>query len=199
MNSTPEISQQPTQTSRDEALRVLQKCHAGDIDDFLSEIRQKKTTDEPSTNMSDTPETDAAVIPPNGPSSSGTVPADLCRHMERERNSLIDQRDCAITIHKSHLASSHIQTSILAEKHNEMLHSRNQWRECAEERKKAWYEIQSAFERSRDEVNTLERERDQWRECAERLAVNIAWSPLVPTKSIEAALAEFERLKGETK
>jgi len=45
----------------------------------------------------------------------------------------------------------------------------------------------------------LKRERDQWRECAERLAVSIAWSPLVPTKSMEAALAEFERLKGETK
>jgi hypothetical protein len=52
--------------------------------------------------------------------------------MKRERNSLIDQRDCAITIHESHLASSSIQTSILAEKHNDMLRSRNQWRECAE-------------------------------------------------------------------
>jgi len=36
----------------------------------------------------------------------------------------------------------------------------DQWRECAEERKKAWYEMHSAFERSRDEVNALERERD---------------------------------------
>ncbi len=33
---------------------VLQKCHAGDIDDFLAEVRQKKTTDEPSTTMNDT-------------------------------------------------------------------------------------------------------------------------------------------------
>lgn len=179
MNSTLETSQQPTQTSRDEALRVLQKCHAGDIDDFLSEIRQKKTTDEPSTTMSntpetDTPETDAAVIPPNGPSSSGTVPADLCRHMEREReqfrkdyldmkrerNSLIDQRDCATNLHEW---------------------SVRQVRDMA------------------DECNKMGRERDQWRECTERLAVSIAWSPLVPTKSMEAALAEFERLKGETK
>lgn len=52
--------------------------------------------------------------------------------LKREINNLIDQRDCVTTIHESHLASSHIQTSILAEKHNEMLRSRNQWRECAE-------------------------------------------------------------------
>jgi hypothetical protein len=120
MNSTPETSQQPTQMSRDEALRVLQKCHAGDIDDFLSEIRQKKTTDEPSTTMSNTPETDGHLRRNTG-NGSEWVKADFARKLERERD---------------------------------------QWRKCAEERKQAWYELQSAFERSRDEVNALERERD---------------------------------------
>jgi len=50
-----------------------------------------------------------------------------------------------------------------------------------------------------EELRQARREREQWRECAQRLAVSIAWSPLVPTKSMEAALAEFERLKGATK
>jgi len=93
----------------------------------------------------------------------------------------------------------------------------DQWRECAEERKKAWYEMQSAFERSRDEVNALERERDQWHKCATRLAEaasdmqsgwfyiqevhgrlsGIGWDRAA--QSVEAALKEFERLKEETK
>jgi hypothetical protein len=81
---------------------------------------------------------------------------------------------------------------------------RDQWRECAEERKQAWYEMQSAFERIRDEVNALERERDQWRECAERLAERLNWWAGPPQQigghqeSI-VALREFERLKGEAK
>lgn len=94
---------------------------------------------------------------------------------------------------------------------------RDQWRECAAERKRAWYEMQSAFERSRDEVNALERERDQWRMCAERLAEaasdmqsgwfyiqevhgrlsGIGWDRAA--QSVEAALKKLERLKGETK
>ena len=81
---------------------------------------------------------------------------------------------------------------------------RNQWRECAEERKKAWYEMQSAFERSRDEVNTLERERDQWRECASRLLVYAeCMSARVPERSqinwtvLEQARAMFKEGKAK--
>ncbi len=80
---------------------------------------------------------------------------------------------------------------------------RNQWRECAEERKKAWYEMQSAFERSRDEVNALERERDQWRECAKRLDARLRksndWTPSATYKENQQALAEFEKLKEASK
>jgi hypothetical protein len=94
---------------------------------------------------------------------------------------------------------------------------RDKWRECAEERKQAWYEMQSAFERSRDEVNALERERDQWHKCATRLAEavsdmqsgwfyiqevygrlsGVGWDRAA--QGVEVALREFERLKGETK
>jgi hypothetical protein len=42
----------------------------------------------------------------------------------------------------------------------------------------------------------LKRERDQWRECATKLAVGIA---VEDDEQIDAAIAEFERLKGETK
>jgi len=80
--------------------------------------------------MSDTPETDAAVKASNGQWSF--VLKECCQRIERERDNLIDQRDCIKTIHESHLASSRVQTSILAEKHNEMLRLRDQWRECAE-------------------------------------------------------------------
>jgi len=45
----------------------------------------------------------------------------------------------------------------------------------------------------------LQRERDQWRECAERLAKSIAMAPLFPTNSMESAVAEFNRLRGEIK
>jgi hypothetical protein len=45
----------------------------------------------------------------------------------------------------------------------------------------------------------LRMERDQWRECAVRLAGSIALAPVVPTNSMKSALAEFDRLKGETK
>jgi hypothetical protein len=45
----------------------------------------------------------------------------------------------------------------------------------------------------------LKRERDQWRECAVGLAGSIALAPVVPTNSMKSALAEFERLRGETK
>jgi hypothetical protein len=44
-----------------------------------------------------------------------------------------------------------------------------------------------------------QRERDQWRECAERLAKSIAMAPLFPTNSMESAVAEFNRLRGEIK
>ena len=60
-------------------------------------------------------------------------------------------------------------------------------------------ELQTERRGGQVERDRIVQERDQWRECAERLAVSIAWSPLVPTKSMEAALAEFERLKGEAK
>ena len=105
MNSTPETSQQPTQTNRNEALRVLQKCHAGDIDDFLSEIRQKKTTDEPSTTMSNTPETDAQPIKFvretkfNGLEEEmiAYVPKSAMARMERARKDLMRAAaDCAL-------------------------------------------------------------------------------------------------------
>lgn len=88
--------------------------------------------------------------------------------LEREINNLIDQRDCAITIHESHLASSRIQTSILAEKHNEMLRSRDQWRECAER-------LDGRLRKSTD------------------------WTPYATYKDNQQALAEFDRLKEETK
>jgi hypothetical protein len=46
-----------------------------------------------------------------------------------------------------------------------------------------------------DFTSNLKCERDQWRECAKRLAGSIAIAPLVPTNSMKAALAEFDRLK----
>jgi hypothetical protein len=96
---------------REQEWDVLQKCHAGDIDDFLAQVGDKK-----------------------------------------------------MTVEQIHLASTHVAHRILAEKHNEILHSRN-----------------------------------QWRECAVRLAGSIALAPVVPTNSMKSALADFDRLKGETK
>ncbi len=40
---------------------------------------------------------------------------------------------------------------------------------------------------------------NKWRECAVRLAGSIALAPVVPTNSMKAALAEFDRLKEESK
>lgn len=131
------------ETERNAARRELQ---------LLLESTKVKTCSEPQPET-DTPETDAFIEMGHGRAYSEFV--DLCRRLERERdqfrkdyldmkrerNSLIDQRDCAITIHDSHLASSRIQTSVLAEKHNEMLRSRDQWRECAEKlaQRLCWY------------------------------------------------------------
>jgi hypothetical protein len=39
----------------------------------------------------------------------------------------------------------------------------------------------------------------KWRECAERLAGSISIAPLIPTNSMESALAEFERLREASK
>jgi hypothetical protein len=86
----PKTHQRLTQTSRDEVLRILQKCHAGDIDDFLAEVCQKKKTDEPSTTMSNTPETDGHLRRNTG-NGSEWVRADFARKLERERDQA--QRD----------------------------------------------------------------------------------------------------------
>jgi hypothetical protein len=122
------------ETERNAARRELQ---------LLLESTKVETCSGPQPET-DTPETDAFVEMGHGRAYSEFV--DLCRRLEREReqfrkdyldmkrerNSLIDQRDCAITIHESHLASSGIQASILAEKHNEMLCERNKWKLCAD-------------------------------------------------------------------
>jgi hypothetical protein len=50
-----------------------------------------------------------------------------------------------------------------------------------------------------DALAELEDQRDQWRECAERLAKGISMAPLIPTNSMELAVAEFNRLGGEIK
>jgi chromosome segregation ATPase len=50
---------------------------------------------------------------------------------------------------------------------------RDEWKACAEERKQEWYSIQSAFERSRDEVAGLERERDEAREVLNDIRRNL--------------------------
>jgi len=80
MSDAPKINTNWREQERD----VLQKCHAGDIDDFLAQVGDKK-----------------------------------------------------MTVEQIHLASTHVAHRILAEKHNEILHSRNQWRECAERLMKA--------------------------------------------------------------
>jgi hypothetical protein len=50
-------------------------------------------------------------------------------------------------------------------------------------------------------MRLAEEDRDQWRECAERLAAFVAPVPadMADHTACAAALAEFERLKGETK
>ncbi len=125
MSDAPKINTNWREQERD----VLQKCHAGDIDDFLAQVGDKK-----------------------------------------------------MTVEQIHLASTHVAHRILAEKHNEMLRSRNQWRECAEKLADAsrnmlcgWRYLQAASGHMRV----------------------VGWEPAGDSAS--KAIAEFERLKDDSK
>lgn len=87
----------------------------------------KLTTEDTEDTERATPETDAKVSGHIGFYSCATVPAELCRRMERERDEL----------------------------------------------REAWYQMQSSFERSRDEVERVIRERDEARDQVEELTAVI--------------------------
>ena len=56
--------------------------------------------------MSDTPETDAKVSEHIGFYSCATVPAELCRRMERERDEARKQRNCLHELHNKNAIRS---------------------------------------------------------------------------------------------
>lgn len=78
---------------------------------------------------------------------------------------------------------------------------RDEARSLAEERKTYWDSEYRAYEDMRSLWMTATKERDQWRECAESLAAFVVpvAADMADHAACAAALAEFERLKEDSK
>jgi hypothetical protein len=105
--------------------------------------------------MSDTPETDAKASPHIGFYSCATVPAELCRRLERERDEAREERDI-LKLAAQREAEHHDRMVGELEKvykeRDEAVRQRNETNESSVYSCNFYYEEKLAAERERDEL-----------------------------------------------